>query len=138
MEHLQRIHLFARADELERLVDYRANRDGCTAAGVAVEFGQYDAVEIETVVELLGRIDCVLTGHRIDHEERFARFDGSLDGRDLLHHLFIYGQTSGRIDDYRVEVVRPGVLDRILGNLYRVLVSLFGVDLHADLLPQNL
>ena len=89
-------------------------------------------------IELLGRIDCVLTGHRIDHEERFARFDGSLDGRDLLHHLFIYGQTSGRIDDYRVEVVRPGVLDRILGNLYRVLVSLFGVDLHADLLPQNL
>ena len=43
------------------------------AAGVAVELGQDDAVDLERLVEGLGHGHGVLAGHRVDDEERVVR-----------------------------------------------------------------
>ena len=39
------------------------------AAGVAVELGHEDAVEVDGLGELLGDVDRVLAGHRVDDEQ---------------------------------------------------------------------
>ena len=138
MEDLQGVHLFAARNEFQRFVDHRTDRDGGAAARVAVELGEHHAVEIEPVVELLGRVHGILARHGVDHEERLAGIDGGLDRRDLLHHRLVDGQTARRIDDYDIAALLAGVFDRVLRDLHGVRVSLFGVDLHADLTAQHL
>lgn len=90
------------------------------------------------VVELLGRVHGVLARHGVHYEECLRRLHGRLDGRDLLHHRLVHGQTARRIDDYDVERVLTGVFDGVLGDLHRVFVPLFGVDLHSDLPAEHL
>ena len=138
MEYLDGIHLLAAGDELQRFVHHRTNRDRRTAARIAVEFGKHHAVEIQPLVELAGRIHGILTRHRIDHEERFARFHGLFDRRDLLHHRLIDGQTARRIDDHDVETVLTGVFDGIFGDLHRIFIPLFSIDFDSDLSAQHL
>ena len=135
MKHLQRVHLFARTDEFQRFVDHRTDRNRRAAAGIAVEFGKHYAVEIEPVIELPGGIHRILTGHRIDYEQDFARRNGLFDRSDLLHHLLVDRQTPRRIDDYRIDVIGPRVFNGIFGDLHRILATLFGINLHADLIP---
>ena len=55
-ELLEPVELLADADELDRHAGDLLDRQGRAAAGVAVELGQDDAVELERVVERLG--DC--------------------------------------------------------------------------------
>jgi len=62
----------------------------------------------------------------------------AFDRRDLLHHRLIDGQTARRIDDHDIAALLAGVFDRVLRDLHGVRVSLFGVDLHADLTAQHL
>src|SRR5574344_242588 len=62
------LRLFTRTNKLDGLVDHRPDRQGSTTTGITIEFGQHHAVEIEAVVEFLGGIDSILTGHGIDHE----------------------------------------------------------------------
>ena len=134
---MQGVHLLAARNEFEGLIDHRTDRDGRTAAGVAVEFREDHAVEIQPLVELPGGVHGVLTRHGVYYEERFGRFHGGLDGRDLLHHRLVHGQASRRIDDHHVAVVLTGVPDAVFGDLHRIHVALLGVDLHADLSAQH-
>ncbi len=62
------------------------------------------------LVEPLGDLDRVLAGHRVDHEERVVRLDGSRDLADLLHHLFVDGQAAGGVDDQHVAAEPAGFL----------------------------
>ena len=137
VEHLQGVHLLAARNELEGLVDHRTDRNGRTAAGVAVELGEDHAVEVQPFVELPGGVHCVLTRHGVDDEQRLRRFHGGLDGRDLLHHRLVHGQTARGVDDHHVVILLPGVLDTVLGDLDRIPVTLLGVDLHADLSAEH-
>ena len=43
--------------------------------------------------------DRVLTGHRVDDEERVVRLHGRRDLAHLLHHLVVDGETTGGVDD---------------------------------------
>ncbi len=138
MEHLQRIGFLARGDELEGLVHHRTYRNGCTATGVTVEFGEYHSIVVEPFVELTGRIHGILTRHGIHHEEGFGRFHRLFDSLYLLHHLLVHSQTSCRIDDYRIESLLQGILHSILRNLHGIHVAVLGVDLHAYLAAKNL
>ena len=69
MEDIHRFHLLAGRNELDRLAGDIFDGKGSTTPGVAVHLRQYDSVEIETFVEDLGGLDCVLSGHRIDYEQ---------------------------------------------------------------------
>jgi hypothetical protein len=51
------------------------------AAGVGVELGQDDAVDLEALVERLGGVDRVLPGHRVDDEEDLVRAGAAVDPR---------------------------------------------------------
>src|SRR3712207_7618777 len=54
----------------DRLAGDRLDRECGAAAGVAVELGEHDAVELRDRGELLGDVDGVLAGHRVDHQDR--------------------------------------------------------------------
>jgi hypothetical protein len=69
MEALEVAELLARGREQDRLAGDRLDRQRGAAAGVAVELGQHDAVELRDVGELLGDVDGVLARHRVDHEQ---------------------------------------------------------------------
>ena len=63
------LELLAGGDEHDRLAGDRLDRQRGAAAGVAVELGQDHAVEVRGLVELLGDVDRVLAGHRVDDEQ---------------------------------------------------------------------
>ena len=74
--------------ELDRHLGDFLDRQGRPAAGVAVELGEDDAVEIEGVVERLGAVDGVLAGHGVADEEDVVGPDEPIDLLELLHrHL---------------------------------------------------
>ena len=138
MEHVDGLHLLARTHKLDGLGDDGTDGQGSTTAGVTVELGQHHAVEVQTVVELLGGVHGVLTGHRVDHEERLIGVDGLLQPTDLVHHLLVDGQTTGGIDDDHVVRLLLGLADSVLGNLHHVLVAFLDVDVAAYRLTNHL
>ncbi len=137
MEKIECVELFACTDKFDWLCDHSTDRKRSTTSGITVEFGEHNAVKIETVIEFLCRIDCVLTCHGVHHEKSLLRFDSFLDGRDFLHHLFVDSKTACGIDDYKVIMVGLGMADCIFSNLDRVLVAVFGVNRDIDLFGKN-
>jgi hypothetical protein len=73
MEALELVELLARGGEDDRLAGDGLDRQRGAAAGVAVELGHHDAVEVDRGAELLGDVDGVLAGHRVDHEQDRVR-----------------------------------------------------------------
>ena len=137
VEYLQRIHLLARGDELQGLIDNRANGNGRTTTGVAIQLGQYHAIKVQSLVKFTCGVHGILTRHRVHHKEGFGGFHSPLHSLNLLHHLLVYGKATGGIDNHRVDVLAAGIFDGVLGNLHRVHIALLGVDLHAHLLAQD-
>ena len=79
---------------------------GGAAAGVAVELGQDDAVEVDLAVEGLGGVDGVLAGHGVDDQQHVVRLDGVADVDELGHQLLVDVQPAGGVDDDDVAVWR--------------------------------
>ena len=73
MEILERIHLFAGADQLDRLAGRGAHRERRAAAAIAVDAGQDDAGDVDALVERAREVDGVLAGQRIGDEQDFVR-----------------------------------------------------------------
>ena len=69
VEALELVELLAGGGEQDRLAGDGLHRQRRAAAGVAVELGHHDAVELHRLGELLGDVDRVLAGHRVDHEQ---------------------------------------------------------------------
>ena len=138
MEHVNRFHLLAGTYELDWLSDNGADRECCTTTCVAVELGENHAVEVETVVKLLGCVDSVLTGHRVDNEESLVRVDGVLQSLNLVHHLLVYCQTTCGIDDYYVVAFCLCLANSVVCDAYNVLVLRFRIYGYAYLLANNL
>ena len=137
VEDIECVHLLALGDEFEGLIDYRANRDCCTTTGVAIELGQYNTIEVQTLVELASGVHCVLTCHSINHKEGLGGFNGCFHSLNLLHHLLINSQATCRIDNHGVDALALGIFNCVLGNLHGVFVALLGVDLNAYLLAED-
>ena len=76
MELLQRVDLFAGADQLDRLAGDRAHRQRRAAAAVAVDAGQHDAGDADALVEGAREIDRVLAGQRVGDQQHFMRVGG--------------------------------------------------------------
>ena len=79
-----------------------ANRDRRAAASVAVHLGEHDAGQRELLMEFVGRVDGVLSGHRIGDEQNFLRIEQPLERLHLLHQLVVDVETPGGIDDEHV------------------------------------
>ena len=79
MERLERVVLFAHAYELDRLACDLANGKRRAAAGVAIHLGQHHAGKRQLLVELVGGVDRILSGHGVGHEQDFLRIEQSLE-----------------------------------------------------------
>src|SRR3954468_15548439 len=133
VELLEVAQLLARRGEEDRLARDRLDRQRRAAAGVAVELGQDHAVELRDLGELLGDVDRVLTGHRVDHEQHDVRLDALLDVRELGHERLVDVQAAARVDDQDVLAVALGLVERPAGDVDRVAVGPLLVDRRARL-----
>ena len=83
-------------------------RERRAAAGVAVELGHDDAVELQRLVERLGAVDGVLAGHAVDDQVHLLRRDLAVDPLELVHQLVVDVQPAGRVEDHDVGAVLLG------------------------------
>ena len=138
MEHVYCLHLLARSHKLYRFVHHGAYAECSTAARVAVELGEHHSVEVEPFVEGLRRIDRVLTGHGVYHEECLVGIELVFQLFNLLHHLLVHCQTAGGIYNHHVVALCLGFPDGIVGYRDNVLVSVLRIDGHSHLCGNDL
>ncbi len=98
-----------------------ANRERRTAASITVDFGQHDAGERQRFVKRFSGIGRILTGHGIDHKQRFNRLNRGMNLLDLVHHRFIDVQTAGGIHQQHIVEFQFGFFERGVNNIDRFL-----------------
>ena len=118
MEGLDILQLFADTGELDGLSGNGPDRQGSTASGVAVQLTEHDGVDIQPLVEALGSIHCVLTGHGVHNQHDFVGLDGLLDVLQLIHQSFIDVQTAGGIQEHIIVGVLTGICTNFLTFLH--------------------
>ena len=121
IEILQRVELFAGADQLDRLAGDRAHRQRGAAAAVAVDAGEHDAGQAHALVERAREIDGVLAGEGVGDQQHFMRIGGALDLGRLAHHRVVERGAAGGVEQHHVVAAEPGGLERALGDLRRLL-----------------
>ena len=89
----------------------------------------------ERLVERLGGLHRVLTGHRVDDEERVVGRHGAGDQADLLHHLGVDREAAGGVDDHDVATEPLGLLDPLERGEDRILR--IGEHRHVDLTTER-
>ena len=102
MEGFKRVVLFAHADELDGLSGDLANGKRRAAASVAVHFGEHNAGERKLLVELVGGVDRVLSGHGVGDEQDFLRVEQPLQRLHFVHQLIVDVQAAGGVHDQHV------------------------------------
>ena len=133
VETLELVELLAGGGEEDRLAGDLLDAQRGAAARVAVELGHHDAVELDRLGELLGDVDGVLAGHRVDDEQDVGRAHDLADAHELLHELLVDVQAARRVDDEHVLAVLLGAVERPAGDVDRVAVGALLVDVDAHL-----
>ena len=117
IEFLQRVLLFADADQLDRAAGDLAHRQRGTATRITVKAGQHNAGDVDSLVEGSRRGHGVLTSHRIGDQQDLVRVGQRLYLAKLGHQPFINGDPAGRIEDQDIKPLKLGGLQGTLGNL---------------------
>ena len=125
MEYVDSLHLFACTNKLDRLGNNGADTQRSTATGVAIELGEHNAIEIQTVVEFLCCVYSILTSHRVYYEQCFIRIESLLERRNLVHHFLVNSQSTGGIHDYYIVTLSLSLLDGIVGDGDNILAIRF-------------
>ena len=137
MEGLQRLHLLAGADELDRRTADLADREGGATAGIAIEFGEHGAGDSHLLVEGAGEIGGLLANHRIHHQQHLVGLHGIADPHHLLHHRGIDLQPAGGIHQHRVVALLFGLAEAGGGDLLGLGLRAEAEYLHTDLGAQG-
>src|SRR3954452_1651058 len=85
VEALEVLELLARRGEEDWLAGDRLDGKRRAAAGVAVDLGHHDAIEVHRLGELLGDVDGILAGHGVDDQQDRVGLDRAADVHELLH-----------------------------------------------------
>jgi len=89
------------------------------AARVAIHFGKDDAGDAEALVEFAGRLNGILPGHGVGHEEYLDWVELLFELLQLAHEVFVDVQASGGIDKDHVaaglEAFAPGAARQFEG-----------------------
>src|SRR3954463_7916238 len=133
VEALELVELLPHAGEQDRLARDRLDAQRGAATGVAVELAHEHAVELDGLGELLGDVDRVLAGHRVDHEQDVVRLDRRADVDELLHELRVDVQAAGGVDDEDVLAVHLRLVERPARDVDGRAVGSLLVDVGADL-----
>ena len=95
-----------------------ANRKRRAAAGITVHLGEHDAGERKLLVELVGGVDRVLSGHGVGDEQDFLRIEQLLERLHFVHQLIVDVQAAGGVDDQNVAAGVDGFAARFLGEAF--------------------
>ena len=137
VEFLEVVELLADADELDRHAGDVLDGERRAAAGVAVELGEDDAVELERLVERLGAVDGVLAGHGVDDEVDLVGLDALVDALELVHQFVVDVQPAGGVEDDDVDAFFPGFLHSVVADDDRVGGAALGIDSEAELFADD-
>ena len=137
MEILERVHLFADAQKLDRLAGHRAHRQRRAAAPVAVHAGQHDAGEADPLVEVLGEVDRVLAGQRVGDQQNLVRPRGVADLSHLRHQRLVDMGAARGVEQHDVIALQPRHSLGAPGDRDRVLAQNDRQRVDADLPAQN-
>jgi hypothetical protein len=137
VEFLQRIHLFAGGDQLDRLAGDGAHRKRGAAAAVTIHACQDETGDADTFVEGAGEVDGVLTGQRIGDEQDFVRIGLFPDVGHFDHQRLVNMRAAGGIENDNVMAAELGSLHGARGDLDRCLAGddrqRVDAGLHAEL-----
>ena len=131
MEYLEVGNPLPGREEGDRLSHHLFDREGCSAACVAVNLGQDDAVELKSLVKRLSGSHCILAGHGIDDEEGVVGVHGLGYSPHLVHELAVDREPAGGVDDHEVTSESFRLCDATAGNGDRI--GGLGEDAHSDL-----
>ena len=123
MEQLDHVQLFAGTHELDGFTGGGPDGQSRTAAGVAVQLGEHDAVDAQSLVEGSGCVDGILTGHGVHHQQDLVRMHLRLDVLQLVHQGLVHMEAAGGVQEHHVVAVVPGVFDGLLGNVHGIGLS---------------
>ena len=137
MEGFEGVDLLPHAHELDRLAGDVTYGQGRTATRITVGLGQHDTGQRQGFMEGLGGVGGILTGHRIDDEQRLVGIDAAVQGGDLVHHVGIDMQATGGIDQHHVVELDTRVLHRRFGDGHRLLGGVGGEEIDPDFLGQR-
>ena len=137
MENIERFHLLASTDKLNGFVYHRTDGKGCTAASVTIKFGEHHTIKVQTTVEFLSGVHRILSGHGIDHKERFVWIGGFSHRSNLVHQRLINSQTTSGVHDHSVIALGFCFLDGSKRNFHRIFFLQIEVDGHVYLLSQH-
>ena len=135
IERLDIFHLFAAADEFYGFARHRFYRKRRAAAGIAVEFRDDDARDVEFLVESFRNVDGVLSRHAVDDKKNFVGGYFRFDFLQFFHQLFVDVKSSRRVDDKNVRALPFRLVQSVFRNLYGVDLPFFkngNVDFPAD------
>ena len=107
VEHVERVDLLARAQELDRQAGDRAHRQRRAAARVAVGAGQDQAGQRQALVEGLGGAHRVLAGQAVGDQQGLGRRGDPGDLGRLAHHRLVERRAPGGVEDQHVEAAQP-------------------------------
>ena len=137
MEILDRVHLLADAEELDRLAGDRTHRQRRAAAPVAVHAGEHDAGEADPLVEVLGEVDGVLAGQRIGDEQDFVRARRVANLGHLRHQRLVDMGAPRGVEQHDVVALQPRGLLGALRDRDRILAENDRQRVDADLFAQH-
>ena len=133
-EFLQRVHLLAGADQLDRLAGDGTHGERRAAAAVAVHAGEHEAGDADALVEALGEVHGVLAGQRIGDQQDLVRVGDLADIRHLHHQRLVDMGAAGGVEDDDVVAAELRRLHGALGDLHRRLAGDDGQGRHVHLL----
>ena len=93
--------------------------EGRTSARVAIELGQHDPGQPETVVKRLRRLHRVLPDHGVNDEQNVLGRHGRLNLFELPHEGLVDRESAGRVVDDHVVLFAPGPLASLQADLER-------------------
>ncbi len=95
---LQSVHFFAGANKFDRFSSDVAYGKRCATARVAIQLGQDDAGQRESVVKSPRCVDCILPLHGIDDKQGFDGFECCVQRADFGHHGFVDTKAPRSVD----------------------------------------
>ena len=116
VEGLKGVGLFAGAEELDGRAGDVADGERRAAAGVTVHLGEDGAGDGEQVVEGLGGLDGVLTGHGVGDEEDLGGVEQLFELRHLIHQGGVDLVAAGGVDDEHVAAEVGGLALGLAGE----------------------
>src|SRR5690606_27056596 len=136
-ELLEAVEVLAHAEELDGLAGDLLDGEGGTTAGVTIQLGEDESVQVEAAVELGGGLDRVLADHRVADEQDVVGAHRALDGLELHHQLLVDGEATGGVEEHHVALLGARGGEALGGQLGRGEAGLVE-DGHVEALTENL